>query len=76
MKQVSKNEFYAYISEYDYYLECNDELKIKNAPLDEYLDIKQNGTDRLLGRISEFLLNHELKYVYEIQEDKNNASNN
>jgi hypothetical protein len=67
MKQVSKNEFYAYISEYDYYLEYNDELKVKGAH-NEYLDIKQNHTDRLLGRISEFLLNHELKYVYEIQE--------
>jgi hypothetical protein len=67
MTRASKNEFYAYISEYDYYLEYNDELKVKGAH-NEYLDIKQNHTDRLLGRISEFLLNHELKYVYEIQE--------
>jgi predicted nuclease with TOPRIM domain len=68
MRQVSENEFYAYISEYDYYIECNEELKVKNAPYNEYFDIKQNHTDRLLGRISEFFLNHELKYVYEIQE--------
>ena len=66
MRRVSKDELYAYISEYDYYLEYNDELKVKNAPHNEYLDIKQNHTDRLLGRISEFLINHELKYVYEI----------
>lgn len=68
MRQVSKNEFYAYINEYDHYYEYNDELKVKGAPHNEYVDIKQNSTDRLLGRISEFLLNHELKYVYEIQE--------
>lgn len=68
MKQVSENEFYAYINEYDHYYEFNDELKVKNAPHNEYVDIKENRTDRLLGRISEFLLNHELKYVYEIQE--------
>lgn len=66
MKQVSENEFYDYINEYDHYYEFNDELKVKNAPYNEYFDIKQNRTDRLLGRISEFLLNHELKYVYEI----------
>lgn len=68
MKQVSKNEFYDYINEYDYYLEYNEELKVKGTTHNEYFDIKQNHTDRLLGRISEFLLNHELKYVYEIQE--------
>jgi hypothetical protein len=68
MKQVSENEFFAYINEYDHYYEFNDELKVKNAPYNEYCDIKDNRTDRLLGRISEFLLNHELKYVYEIQE--------
>lgn len=70
MKQVSENEFYAYINEYDHYYEFNDELKVKNAPYNEYVDIKENRSDRLLGRISEFLLNHELKYVYEIQEVK------
>ena len=69
MKRVSKNEFDAYISEYDHYIEYNEELKVKGvAPHNEYFDIKQNRTDRLLGRISEFLINHELKYVYEIQE--------
>lgn len=69
MRQVSENEFYAYINNYDHYYEYNDELRIKGvAPHNEYVDIKENRTDRLLGRISEFLLNHELKYVYEIQE--------
>lgn len=68
MKQVSENEFYAYINEYDHYYEVNDKLKVENAPYNEYFDIKENRTDRLLGRISEFFLNHELKYVYEIQE--------
>lgn len=65
MRRVSENEFYAYIREYDHYYEYNDELKVKCAH-NEYLDIKENRTDRLLGRISEFLPNHELKYVYEI----------
>ena len=69
MTRVSNYELYAYIKEYDYYLEYNDELKVKGtAPHNEYIDIKENRTDRLLGRISEFLLNHDLKYVYEIQE--------
>ena len=74
MKQVSENEFYAYIKEHDHYYEFNDELKVKNAPYNEYVDIKDNRTDRLLGRISEFLPNHELKYVYEINTGgKNNG---
>jgi hypothetical protein len=68
MKQVSENEFFAYINEYDHYYEFNDELKVENAPYNEYVDIKDNRTDRLLGRIIMFLLNHKLKYVYEIQE--------